>query len=170
MRFEHIPNTSIKEIFSDDRDFRYCLEITKNNELSSVTKAVCVIMQNPSVACEKVADKSVQFLEKLILYDNGYSEFKGINRIIIVNQFAYVKTNDFKGIDKHIGRENDLYIGNAIEEADIILIAWGVSNKYKNRQEQIITTIKDLGKKEVYATKKHPSRGRYNDFIYKYSI
>ncbi len=169
MQFEHIPN-SIKEIFSDDRDFRYCLEIIKNNNASNDTKTVCVIMQNPSVANEKVADKSIQFLEKLILENKGYLQFIGVNRIIIVNQFAYVKTNDFNGSEEHIGKKNDLYIRKAIEEADIILIAWGVSNKYKNRQEQIITTIKDLGKKEVYATKKHPYRGRYNNFIYKYSI
>lgn len=170
MKFEHIPNTSIKEVFSDDHDFRYCLEIIKNNNSSNINRTACVIMQNPSVACVEVADKSVQFLEKLILEDKGYKEFKGVNKIIIVNQFAYVKTNSFNGNDEYIGKENDFHIRNAIDEADIILIAWGVSNKYKNRQEQIITTIKDLGKKEVYKTKKHPSRGRYHDFIDKYSI
>ncbi len=127
-------------------------------------------MQNPSVADDKVADKSVQFLEKLILENKGYPQFKGVNRIIIVNQFAYIKTNDFIGSTEHIGEENDLYIRKSITEADIILIAWGVSNAYKNRQDQIISVIKDVGKKEVYATKKHPSRGRYKDFIYKYSI
>ncbi len=170
MKFEHIPNTSIKEVFSDDHDFRYCLEITINNNSSNIIRTACVIMQNPSIACEEVADKSVQFLEKIILEDKGYKEFKGVNKIIIVNQFAYVKTNGFNGNDEHIGDENDFYIRKAIDEADIVLIAWGVSNKYKNRQEQIIKTIKDLGKKEVYETKKHPSRGRYHDFINKYSI
>jgi hypothetical protein len=170
MRFEHIPNTKIKARFSDDRNFRYCLEIINDNNSPNANRTVCVIMQNPSVADDKVADKSVQFLEKFIFGDNDYSQFNGINRIIIVNQFAYVKTNDFNGSKEHIGEDNDLYIRNAIEKADIILIAWGVSNVYKNRQEHIITKIKDLGKKEVYATKKHPSRGRYNDFIYKYSI
>ena len=73
-------------------------------------------MQNPSVANVEIADKSVQFLEKLI-FTKGYSEFRNVKKIIIVNQFAFIKTNDFNGSELHIGQKNDVHILEAIRES-----------------------------------------------------
>ena len=84
MQFNHIPGTTAIAKFSDDRTFRYRLEIKNINNSSNANRTACVIMQNPSVADDKVADKSVQFLEKLIFENKGYPQFEGVNRIIIV--------------------------------------------------------------------------------------
>ena len=125
-------------------------------------------MQNPSVANSEVADRSAQFLEKLIFL-KGYSEFKDVTEIIIVNQFAYVQTNDFNGSSSHIGPENDLYIKKAVESADIVLIAWGASNGYDERKIAINAIISATQNKTLLQTKAHPSRGTYIDFVMPYS-
>lgn len=53
-------------------------------------------MQNPSYAGEEVADKSVQFMEKVV-FQKGLPEFRDVRRLIVVNQFAYIETNNFEG-------------------------------------------------------------------------
>lgn len=88
MKFKHIDGVIAEAVFSDCGKYRYRLTIKslKNNG----NKTVCVIMQNPSTADSKDADKTVQFLEKLI-FTRGYQEFNGVKQIIIVNQFAYME-------------------------------------------------------------------------------
>jgi len=134
------------------------MEITHNSE-----------MQNPSIANSDIADKSAQFLEKLI-FKKDYNEFKEAKKIIIVNQFAYVQTNDFDGSERYIGEENDNHIRQAVNAADIVLIAWGVSNGYEERKQDINSIINEFSNKVLLQTKAHPSRGRYVDFIEPYSI
>ena len=131
-------------------------------------ETVCAIMQNPSVANEEVADKSVQFLEKLI-FEKSYPLFKHVSRLIIVNQFAFIQTNNFVDTNGSIGKNNDVYIKKAIKNSKIILVAWGKTNAHYQRREDIKKIISFFRDKKVYQTKKHPSRGCYEDFIIKYS-
>ena len=167
MIFRHIHGTSTTAVFSDCKKYRYRLTIQNHN--SSGSETVCVIMQNPSVANAEIADKSVQFLEKLI-FTKGYSEFRNVKRIIIVNQFAFVKTNDFNGSESHIGQEKDAHILAAIRESDIVLIAWGRGNRYSERKSVINTMLAQHSGKTLLETKSHPSRGTYTNFIQPYSI
>ena len=165
--FPHIDNTSVDAIFSDCKKYRYRLTIQNDN--SSGSETVCVVMQNPSVANVEIADKSVQFLEKLI-FTKGYSEFRNVKKIIIVNQFAFIKTNDFNGSELHIGQKNDAHILEAIREADTVLIAWGRSNRYSERKAVVNTMLAEHSGKTLLETKSHPSRGTYTNFIQTYSI
>ncbi|MEW9799170.1 DUF1643 domain-containing protein [Alteromonas sp. CYL-A6] len=158
--------TAVALTFSDCGRFRYRLLIRKKNARGS--KKVCVIMQNPSVANSEVADRSAQFLEKLIFLKD-YPEFDGVNEIIIVNQFAYVQTNDFNGSVAHIGLENDSYIKETIDSSDIVLVAWGARNGYSERKAAINEIISAAKNKIILRTKAHPSRGTYVDFIAPYS-
>jgi len=167
-KFMHIDNVEVIPSFSDDKKSRYKLEVIKTDALESDRKIVCVIMQNPSYANKEVADKSVQFVEKLIFYKD-YAEFKGTYKIIVVNQFAHIQTNNFEGDDKTTCAKNDKYIKSAIEESDIILVAWGKSNKYYNRQKAINSMLRLASNKKVYKTKSHPSRGSYKNFISAYA-
>lgn len=121
-------------------------------------------MQNPSVANEDIADKSVQFLEKLI-FKKELPEFREVSQCFIVNQFARIQTRGFKGRTSDIGPENDHYIKSAIHKSDSILIAWGKTNSYTERQLGILEMIRASINKKVLMTKKHPSRGSYQDFI-----
>ena len=165
--FKHIEGTSANAIFSDCKKYRY--RLTVQNDNSSGSETVCVIMQNPSVANAEIADKSVQFLEKLI-FTKGYSEFRNVEKIIVVNQFAFVKTKDFNGSELYIGQENDAHISAAIRESDIVLIAWGRSNRYSERKAAINTMLAEHSDKTLLETKSHPSRGTYINFIQTYRI
>lgn len=169
MRFEHIENVKAEATFSTDCRFRYLLVITKIGIRKNV-KTVCAIMENPSAANEEVADKSVQFLERLVFL-TPYPQFKNVNKLIIVNQFAFIQTKGFTGTDDKIGSKNDMYIEKAIRKADIILVAWGKSNRYRQRKDIInrIISLSSAGK-NIYQTKSHPSRGSFEDFILPYSI
>ena len=121
-------------------------------------------MQNPSVANENIADKSVQFLEKLI-FEKGLPEFSNVSRCIVVNQFARVQTHNFKGEPEDLGKDNDLHIRQAIEESDIVIIAWGKNNPYESRQQAILDMLDSSTGKFIFRTRKHPSRGFYSDFV-----
>lgn len=127
MRYEHIDGVDVTVEISLEGESR-CrnrLEITlKDAELNG--KTVCAVMQNPSYAGEDVSDKSVQFLEKVVL-KKGLSEFDGVRCLIVVNQFAYIQTNDFEGLPHQIGEINDAAITAALHESDIVVLAWGAS-------------------------------------------
>lgn len=166
MKFKHLEEVTAVPIFSPCGSFRYQLCLTNTSIEGS--KTACVIMQNPSVANAEYADKSVQFLEKLI-FQKDYKEFENINKIIIVNQFAYVQTNNFTGEEHHVGAENDTHIKKAIENADIVIVAWGKDNPYQSRKSTINAILSEFPNKPVMQTKKHPSRGTYTNFIESYN-
>jgi hypothetical protein len=71
----------------------WCMECTLRlleivlNGAAPTGKTVCVVMQNPSYAGEDVADKSVQFMEKVV-FQKGLAEFTDVRRLIVVNQFV----------------------------------------------------------------------------------
>ncbi len=160
--FKHLEGLKNKAVFSDCGKYRYLLDIRKSEQKSG--KRVCAIMLNPSVADETRADKSVQFLEKLI-FEKASQYFKGVVCLSIVNLFAFIQTRDFEGKPEQVGPENDHYLETAISAADIVLIAWGKSASYPERKAQVLNTIGRYPRKTLLVTKIHPSRGRYADFI-----
>ena len=121
MRYDHIGGVEVRAQFSSEGEFRYRnrLEITLNDTVPN-GKTVCAVMQNPSYAGEDVADKSVQFLEKLV-FTKGLPEFYGVRSLIVVNQFAYIQTKDFEGLPNQIGELNDAAIMTALNESDIVV-------------------------------------------------
>lgn len=123
MRYEHINDVEVTAQFSFENDlhYRYHLEIALKDALPT-GKAACVVMQNPSYAGEDVADKSVQFMEKIV-FKKDLPEFAGVCRLIVVNQFAYIETNNFHGLSHQIGALNDAAIKGALHESDIIILA-----------------------------------------------
>jgi len=164
----HRPGLAINTEFSREEIplFRYRLEATRH-KASSRMKTVCAVMQNPSYACSEKADRSVQTLERVI-FEREIDEFAGVDRLVVVNQFAFIQTNDFAGTDDQIGEHNDAAITRAVHESDIILLAWGKANKFKQRQERILQIIFSHAGKTVLQTSRHPSRVVYDGFIQKY--
>ncbi len=160
-RYRHLSCLHIKAVFSTCGNYRYLLEIEKNS--SKIGTQLCVIMQNPSTADESYADKSVQFLEKLIFEKE--TKLMHTSKMLIVNQFAYIQTKDFKGLEQQIGPLNDAHIKRAILNADQVLLAWGKTNPFHDRQELIFGLLSKFPEKEVFVTKCHPSRGHYKNFI-----
>ena len=163
MIYKHIDGVKVSAQFSKDRKYRHRLEIILQSR-SINGETVCVVMQNPSYAGEKVADKSVQFMEKVV-FQKGLPEFRDVRRLIVVNQFSYIETNNFEGRPDQIGERNNFAIKSALNEADIIILGWGSGNKFKDRQDFVINLLKKLKGKQLFKTKMHPSRGRYAGFI-----
>lgn len=163
MIFKHIEGVKASAQFSKDKKYRYRLEIALQFKPAK-GKTVCVVMQNPSYAGEEIADKSVQFMEKVV-FQRCLPEFRGAQRLIVVNQFAYIETNNFEGRPDQIGTRNNSAIESALSEADIVIIGWGSVNKFKVRQDFVVNLLKKLKGKQLFKTKMHPSRGRYAGFI-----
>lgn len=161
----HRPNLKIDAVFSSEEDpiYRYKLTATKI-EASAKPKTVCAIMQNPSVAGIKVADKSVQILERVV-FEKDYKEFFGVERLVIVNQFALIQTKDFVETANAIGSENDRFVNDGIKESEPVLIAWGKDNGFQKRQSDILNMLQKYQKKTLLQTSTHPSRVRYRGFI-----
>jgi hypothetical protein len=166
MIYKHIPEVHVRAEFSNCKKFRY--QLTIENTKRTKGDSLCVIMQNPSVANTEIADKSVQFLEKLI-FEKEIELFENIKTITLVNQFAYIQTKDFKGASSKIGKENDSFIRQVLEDSDIVIVAWGKTNPFLKRQEDILRIVNSFEDKTVLMTKKHPSRGTYQDFIMPFS-
>lgn len=166
----HRPNLTINAEFSseDPPIFRYRLEAIKDGS-SNTPRTVCAVMQNPSYACVEIADKSVQVLERVV-FEKDLAEFNGVERLIIVNQFAFIQTKDFIGTDDQIGAENDDAINLTVDESEIVLIAWGKDNCFKQRQKRILEIILAKEGKTLLQTSRHPSKVIYDDFIQQYRI
>lgn len=162
MRHAHIENTEVAAKFSKDKKYRYRLEITLKKTLPG--KTACVLMQNPSYANEEVADKSVQFMEKVVFQKN-LPEFRGVTRLIVVNQFARIQTHNFRGLREEIGRLNNRAIEAAFRESKMIILAWGRANPFHARKAFALGLLEKLRGKKIFITKKHPSRGCYEGFI-----
>lgn len=163
--YEHIEGVEVTAQYSSEGESRYrnLLEITlKDAPLTGET--VCAVMQNPSYAGEDVADKSIQFLETVV-FKKGLPEFDGVRRLIVVNQFAFIQTNDFEGLPHQIGEDNDAAITTALHESDIVVLAWGSSNRFRARQAFVHGLLDGMKQKTLLQTKMHPSRGRYDGFI-----
>lgn len=162
MTYNHLEGLLVTAYFSDCGKYRYVLQVV-NPEIQG-SKTICVVMQNPSEANADKADKSVQFLERLV-FKTGCDAFRNVARMIIVNQFAFIQKNGFRGVEDHIGVDNDKVIRNSILESDIVLVAWGKINPYQKRKKLIFKMLAECGDKIFFETKKHPSRGFYKEFI-----
>lgn len=166
MIYRHINGVSVAAQFAREAElqYRYRLEIRLR---SAAGKTVCVVMQNPSYASEDVADKSVQFMEKIV-FEKGLPEFHGVSRLIVVNQFARIQTNGFRGLPEEIGSGNDAAIREALQESDIVVLGWGSSNRFEARKAYVLGLLREMPQKRVLKTRMHPSRGRYDGFIQRF--
>ena len=164
--YKHLEGLIVRAEFSKCGNYRYLMEIKKKNKRKS-NKRVCTIMLNPSVANENQADKSVQFLEKLI-FEKSDSHFLDIGELTIVNLYAFVQTRNFEGNPELIGPKNNHFLKAAIASADIVLIAWGKSTAHQQRKDWVLGVLGQYPEKEVLITKVHPSRGYYTNFISEY--
>ena len=168
MIYEHIEGASVAAQFAWECDlrYRYRLEIALI-DAAHLVKTACVVMQNPSYANEYVADKSVQFMEKVV-FKKGLPEFEGVRRLIVVNQFARIQTNGFQGLPHEIGVLNDSAIKDALYESDIVILGWGSANRFEERKAFVLGLLGEMKQKTLFKTRMHPSRGQYDGFIQPY--
>jgi len=72
MKYQQLAGVKVTATFSNDKLFGYRLEISLESP-SGRTRTACVIMQNPNHAGEGVADKSMQFMDKVV-FQKQFSE------------------------------------------------------------------------------------------------
>ena len=159
--YSHRDGLTIKCEFNSDKTHRYILT-AKKNKTALNQKTACAIMFNPSYANSIVADKSVNFLEQFILENkSGLGDFVQLN---IVNLFSEIQTTDFKPNNTSTNDFNEKYTEKAIEESDVIVIAWGsVKGSVKSKRvKRILSLINRFSEKRIYKTLKHPSIGSLN--------
>jgi len=159
--FSHLDYLHVEAQFSPNKKFRYSLTLTHKGRAGGQT--ICLIMQNPSLANIEYADKTVQFMEKLV-FEKNYQQFTRAYKLIIVNQFAFMQTKNFEGTSLQVGPQNDQVILEALKESDDIIIGWGKTNAFQERQDFIFKQLANF-KGAKWLTKKHPSRGHYEDFL-----
>ena len=121
-------------------------------------------MQNQSYASVDMADKSIQFMEKVV-FQKGFPELPPIRRLIVVNQFARIQTAGFMGLPDDIGSKNNATIESTLKESEVVILAWGSGNRFEERKAFVVGLLRQMVGKQLFKTRMHPARGRYADFI-----
>ncbi len=99
------------------------------------------------------------------IFQRGLPEFEGVERLIVVNQFARIQTKGFIGAKSDIGANNNAAIRKAVRMSEIVIIGWGTSNKFEERKQFAMDLLRTSVGKRLFRTSSHPSRGRYAGFI-----
>lgn len=155
--FKEIDINSIKANFSDDKRYRYTLEMHYRPSLlrQNPHEHVCVILKNPSSADAKKADATIRKVETYV-----YKHFVSAAKLSILNIFA-IRATDASEVNQLlsqygkafiVGPENDNTIQSTIEKADHIICAWGNNSGinasyYQSRINEMKTLISQQNKK-----------------------
>ncbi|RAZ67236.1 DUF1643 domain-containing protein [Planococcus maitriensis] len=131
-------NEKVEAIFDSsselDCKYRYLLKCDWDISLPKVT----FVMLNPSVADTDICDPT---LSRCINYAKKWG-YGGINA---VNLFAYIST-DPKQLKKKtdpVGKLNDKYIIEAVEDSKLVVFAWGTEyGKLNNRNRKVVALLK----------------------------
>jgi hypothetical protein len=111
-------------VLSEDGKYRWRLDRVishKNGPVMSVT------MVNPSTADANADDPTIR---RLIVR----AQMMGMFRLIVCNKFAF-RATDVRALKKAsdpVGKDNDYYLRQAYEEADVHFAAWGSLLKLPN--------------------------------------
>jgi hypothetical protein len=118
----------MEAVISDDGNYRYWLSRTWGRG----GKVVAFIGLNPSTADSKQNDPTVL---KCIRFAKSW----GATKLVMVNLFAYRSSSpkDLRQVADPVGADNDAWILRAVEEADIVMAAWGNNGSYLGRAAEV---------------------------------
>ena len=78
MHYKHIDGVTVTAQFAEENGLRYRYRLEIKLQAPSVAeKTACVVMQNPSYAGKNEADKSVQFMEKVVFQKGQTARVSG---------------------------------------------------------------------------------------------
>lgn len=122
-------------IFSPDRQYRYALSRVWDES----TAKVLFISLNPSTADEYHDDPTVR---RCI----GYARSWGYGGLWVANLFAYRATDprELKRISDPIGPENDSWLKELAQDADLIIAAWGNAGCYQGRDRVVRSMLGEI--------------------------
>ncbi len=122
-------------VFSDDKQYRYRLERTFDEDLLKVA----FVGVNPSIADDLEDDKTIT---KCINYAKSW----GYGGIVMVNLFAYVSTDPsaLKNIENPVGIDNDKHLKDVFNSPGTIgkiICCWGENGKLLGRDQEVLKMI-----------------------------
>ncbi len=128
-------NEGVKSLarFSDCEKYRYTL-----TRIWDAGKGrILFIGLNPSTADEMKNDPTVT---RMI----NYAKLWGYGSITVCNLFAFRATfpRDLKKSEEPIGKENDKWIYNEIENSEKVIAAWGNHGKFLSRIGEVMKYLK----------------------------
>jgi hypothetical protein len=154
--FQEIDTSSIQADFSDDKLYRYTLDMEYKNTLlrQDHNEHLSVILKNPSSADEFKADNTIRKVEAYV-----HKHFPRVKRLSILNMFA-IRATDVKEVNQLLrehgksyitGPENNKQIARIFSQSDHIICAWGNNNgiqpgAYFERVEEVSRLVKNSGK------------------------
>lgn len=114
--------------FSDGREYRYRLWRTWD----ASKPVLAFIMLNPSTADETSLDPTCRRCK-------GYAEDWGFGKLIVGNIFALRSTDpgELYEHDDPVGPENDEHLREIVEDADIVVAAWGAHGELQDRGREV---------------------------------
>lgn len=97
---------------------------------------VAFILLNPSVADASRDDPTVRRCL-------GFARSWGYGRLDIVNLFAYRATSPavLRRVPDPIGPDNDRYLVDVCQRADLVVAAWGNGGLWLDRASQVLTLV-----------------------------
>ncbi len=164
---DFIDTTLITGLIDTNENRRFLLSIPLSTEAKN---SLLVILKNPSCATTNECDVTINRIVNYVTLNKTNPLLKEIDKIQIVNLFAYYETysDSLKDVYKEFGEEflvgndnlsnnyeyfvelnNDQIINEAIQNASLIILSWGDSPKgikplYRKRVNQVKGFIKDL--------------------------
>ena len=158
--FEGVNPASVSASFSEDRQFRYLLQMQYGGSLYDTARSrkAAVILKNPSAADIRAADSTIRKVETYI-----YHHLEDVLQLSILNIFGLRATDtldlnreyEIQGEDAVIGPENDETIRKVIADADYVVVAWGNrsgidSALYEKRVRDMIALLSGAGRNRVF--------------------
>lgn len=136
----------IKEYYASDGDQEYRYLLSRYWDKGD--KVVSVLMCNPS-------DASYLYEDRTSMNVNNYFVNLGYNKINIINLFAF-RDKDFKKLKNRSLKyesQTNFYLNKAMEESDLIVVAWGYGKEHKDQPKYIKEKIQEV--KNILKLYKH---------------
>lgn len=136
----------MKALFSPCGKYRYWLHDHVSMQSGLTDYKIAWIMLNPSKAGQETAGEVES--DPTIGRVRGFTFDFGADIFCVANLFALVST-DPKGLltDEYpVGPDNTRWITRVVNNADVVICAWGAHKMARRRSAEVITQIRDLGK------------------------
>ncbi|MDR9781639.1 DUF1643 domain-containing protein [Rhizobium redzepovicii] len=133
-----------RTVFSECGLFRYLLE----HDFGGTGPVISLGMVNPSLANGENNDQTMTKVD-------GFAVRLGASKVVVWNPFARIAKDirDLRHVDDPIGPENDAYIAQAVQDADIHIVAWGPLSKLpkplRNRWRSVVEVLAAVGAKPM---------------------
>lgn len=164
--FDKVDKQAIRAQFFDDRKHRATLHLPFID--STNQRTLCVIGQNPSVASEESADKTIRYLEELI-----HRKHPEYGSLLVLNLYSRIDTGKVEThdlLDAHCATIFDIALR---DNSDFLLVYGKLKNegayRFPERANQVAVALKSknvlqLGLNTPYPP--HPGNPKifYNNF------